>query len=86
MASASVFLHEVLDTEIFKYIADQLVQEAGIVPLLHCPTVDAIVEGNTIKGVITETKAGRAAILARRVIDATGDAASAGTTWPGTTC
>jgi len=73
-ASTTVFCHEILDTEVFKYIADQLVQEAGVVPLLHCPTVDALMEGDTIKGVITETKSGRAAILARRVIDATGDA------------
>ena len=31
-------------------------------------------EGSTIKGVITESKSGRQAILAKRVIDATGDA------------
>lgn len=31
-------------------------------------------EGDTIKGVITESKAGRQAIDAKRVIDATGDA------------
>jgi len=31
-------------------------------------------EGNTIVGIITESKAGREAILAKRVIDATGDA------------
>ena len=73
-ASLSVFLYEIIDTEIFKYIADQLVQEAGITPLLHCPTVDVIMEGDTVKGVITETKSGRQAILAKRVIDATGDA------------
>jgi hypothetical protein len=73
-ASLPIFLYQVLDTEKFKFIADQMVQEAGIVPLLHCPTVDVIMEGNTIKGVITESKAGRQAILAKRVIDATGDA------------
>jgi hypothetical protein len=73
-ASTTVFFYEILDTEIFKYIADRMLQEAGVVPLLHCPTVDPIVEGDTIKGVITESKSGRAAILAKRVIDATGDA------------
>ncbi len=31
-------------------------------------------EGGAIRGVITESKAGREAILAKRVIDATGDA------------
>jgi hypothetical protein len=73
-ASLPIFLYQVLDTEKFKYIADQMVQEAGIVPLLHCHTVNVIMEGNTIKGVITESKSGRQAILAKRVIDATGDA------------
>jgi len=73
-ASLPIFLYQVLDTEKFKYIADQMVQEAGIVPLLHCHTVNVIMEGETVKGVITESKSGRQAILARRVIDATGDA------------
>jgi hypothetical protein len=73
-ASQTVFFYEIVDTEVFKHIADQMVQEAGIVPMLHCSTVDALMEGDTVKGVITESKSGRAAILARRVIDATGDA------------
>ncbi len=63
-----------LDTDLFKYVADKMVQEAGITPILHCLTVNAIMEGATIKGVVTESKSGRQAILARRVIDATGDA------------
>jgi len=65
---------EALDAEMFKYVADQLVQEAGIVPLLHCLAVDAVMDGDTIKGIITESKSGRQAVLAKRVIDATGDA------------
>jgi hypothetical protein len=63
-----------LDAELFKVVADRLVQEAGIVPLLHTLVVDAVVEGDTIKGVVTESKSGRRAILAQRVIDASGDA------------
>lgn len=66
--------NKLIDTELFKYVADQLVQEANIEPLLHCYAVDAIMEGKTIKGIITESKSGRQAILANRVIDATGDA------------
>jgi hypothetical protein len=73
-ASLPMFLYQILDTEKFKFIADRMVAEAGIVPLLHCQTVDAIMDGDTIRGVITESKSGRQAILARRVIDATGDA------------
>jgi ribulose 1,5-bisphosphate synthetase/thiazole synthase len=65
---------QALDAEMFKCVADRLVQEAGIVPLLHCLAVDAVMEGETIRGIITESKSGRQAILAQRVIDATGDA------------
>jgi hypothetical protein len=65
---------DLLDTEMFKYVADQFVQEMEITPLLHCYVVDTIMEEKMIKGVITESKSGRQAILAERVIDATGDA------------
>lgn len=63
-----------LDAEAFKYVADVLVEEAGITPMLHRMVVAPIMDGNEIRGVITESKAGREAILARRVVDATGDA------------
>ena len=63
-----------LDSEGFKLVADRLVQEAGIHPMLHRQFVAPIMEGDTIRGVIVESKAGREAILAERVIDATGDA------------
>src|SRR5487761_2632407 len=67
-------LSHALDAEMFKWVADVLVEEAGITPLLHRLCVAPIIEGGEIRGVITESKAGREAILARRVIDATGDA------------
>jgi hypothetical protein len=73
-ASLSVFHFEIVDTEIFKFIADQMVKEAGIIPLLHCTIVDVIMAGNAVRGVITESKSGRQVILAKQVIDATGDA------------
>jgi ribulose 1,5-bisphosphate synthetase/thiazole synthase len=63
-----------LDSEGFKLVADRLVEEAGIHPMLHRVFVAPIMEGNTIRGVIVESKAGREAVLAKRVIDATGDA------------
>ncbi|MCS5593245.1 MAG: FAD-dependent oxidoreductase [Porticoccaceae bacterium] len=63
-----------IDGEAFKYVADVLVEESGITPMLHRTMVAPIVEGGVIKGVIVESKAGREAILAQRVIDATGDA------------
>jgi ribulose 1,5-bisphosphate synthetase/thiazole synthase len=63
-----------LDAEMFKWVADVLVEEAGVKPLLHRLGVAPIMEDGAIRGVITESKAGREAILAQRVIDATGDA------------
>ena len=63
-----------LDSEGFKLVADRLVAEAGIHPMLHRQFVAPVMEGRAIRGIITESKAGRQAILARRVIDATGDA------------
>jgi hypothetical protein len=63
-----------LDSEGFKLVADQLVEEAGIRPMLHRAFAAPVMDGDKIKGIITESKAGREAILAARVIDATGDA------------
>jgi ribulose 1,5-bisphosphate synthetase/thiazole synthase len=63
-----------LDGEMFKYVADVLVQEANVTPMLHRLCVAPIVRDGAIHGVITESKSGRQAILAQRVVDATGDA------------
>lgn len=63
-----------LDSEGFKLVADRLVEEAGIHPMLHRQFVAPLREGHTITGIIVESKAGREALLAKRVIDATGDA------------
>ncbi len=63
-----------IDAEGFKVVADVLVQEAGIHPMLHRSFVSPVMDSGAVIGIITESKAGREAILARRVIDATGDA------------
>ncbi len=65
---------EALNTELFKIVADTLVQEANILPIFHCTAVATVMEEDVIRGIITESKSGRQAILAKRVIDATGDA------------
>ncbi|MGI9317380.1 MAG: FAD-dependent oxidoreductase [bacterium] len=63
-----------IDSEGFKLVADKLVEEAGIRPMLHRLFAAPIMEGNRVIGIITESKAGREAILGKRIIDATGDA------------
>lgn len=63
-----------LDSEGFKLVADRLAEEAGVHVMLHRFFVAPILDGDSIIGIVTESKAGREAILAKRVIDATGDA------------
>jgi len=65
---------ECLDADFFKVVADHLVKSSGVRPLLHSYAVDVIMEEDTIKGIIMESKSGRRAILAERVIDCSGDA------------
>lgn len=65
---------ECLDAEFFKVVADRLIEESGVRPVLHCSAVDVIMDGTTIRGVVTSSKSGIQAIMAKRVIDCTGDA------------
>ena len=63
-----------LDSEGFKLVADRMVEEAGIHGMMHRSFAAPMMDGDAVVGIITESKAGREAIRARRVIDATGDA------------
>jgi hypothetical protein len=62
-----------IDAETSKLILDQMVQEAGIKMYFHSWGTEPIMDGNTVKGVIFESKSGRQAVLAKVVIDSTGD-------------
>ncbi|HEX2194229.1 MAG TPA: FAD-dependent oxidoreductase [Candidatus Limnocylindria bacterium] len=61
------------DPEALKFVSLQLIDEAGVTLRLHSTFVDAIVRDGQIRGGIFETKSGRQAILARVVVDASGD-------------
>ncbi|HVW29839.1 MAG TPA: FAD-dependent oxidoreductase [Polyangiaceae bacterium] len=65
---------QAINADLFKYVADVLVAESGVRPLLHAVVIDALMDGDTIVGAVTHSKSGRGAILAKRVIDASGDA------------
>lgn len=56
-----------------KIVLDELITEAGVRPLYHTFCADVLMEGPRLRGVVVENKAGRQAIVARAVIDATGD-------------
>lgn len=69
------------DPEVLKHELVSMLQAAGADLLLHVYITRALVGQGAVTGVVIETKAGRQAIRARIVLDATGDAdvaASAG--------
>jgi glycine/D-amino acid oxidase-like deaminating enzyme len=61
------------DPDALKMVCIDMLKEAGVKIRLHSWVVGSIVEDGTIKGVIVESKAGRHAIRAKVVIDASGD-------------
>ncbi len=68
-----VMYSAVVDPEILKAELNDMVLESGVDLLLHSWGTEPIMERNTARGVIFESKSGRQAILAKVVIDSTGD-------------
>jgi FAD dependent oxidoreductase len=65
---------EAINADMFKYVADKLVEESGVTPLLHAVAIDVVMDGDAVAGIITHSKSGRGAVLAKRIVDASGDA------------
>ncbi|MEG0099510.1 ribulose-1,5-biphosphate synthetase [Citrobacter freundii] len=65
---------QAINAERFKLVADTMLEQAGVRRVLHIAAVDVIKQDDCLKGVITESKSGRQAILANVIIDCTGDA------------
>lgn len=63
----------VIDPEMMKCVANDMALEAGVRPLFHAWFSRAYVEDGVVKGAIFESKSGRRAVLAKVVIDCTGD-------------
>ncbi len=66
-------INPTIDPEATKYVLEVMLKESGVMPLYHCWASNVIVESNTIKAVLLETKSGRVAISPKVVIDCTGD-------------
>ncbi|MBR4833441.1 MAG: FAD-dependent oxidoreductase [Thermoguttaceae bacterium] len=70
-----------LDAEAYKYLLVEMITEENIEVFLHSWAIDAIIDdepspetGNpVVRGVVIQTKLGPKAILAKQIIDATGD-------------
>ncbi len=63
-----------VDPEGAKYLMDRMVEEAKISMFFHCWGVDVVQDGHKVLGVVFESKQGRQAILAKQVVDCSGDA------------
>lgn len=63
----------IIDSEEVKDVALEMLEDVGVKILFYVFCSDVIKEGNDVKGVIIESKEGREAILAKTVIDCTGD-------------
>jgi ribulose 1,5-bisphosphate synthetase/thiazole synthase len=63
-----------IDPEVVKHELVEMLRHARVELLLHTLIVGSIIEESAVKGVLIENKAGRQAILAKTVVDCTGDA------------
>jgi hypothetical protein len=64
---------KMVDPELLKCILNDMTLETGVRMLLHSWSSAAVVDNNTVKGVIFESKSGRQAVMGKVIIDATGD-------------
>jgi hypothetical protein len=64
---------DVFDTEAMKYVLEQLMADVKADFWYHSPATEPVIDGDRVRGVIVESKSGREAVLARVVIDCTGD-------------
>ena len=63
-----------VDPEAAKVLMDRMARaEGNLEVVFHCWGVDVVQDGSAVKGVVFESKQGREAILAERVVDCTGD-------------
>jgi succinate dehydrogenase/fumarate reductase flavoprotein subunit len=61
------------DPEVMRLVLLELLEEAGARLLLHAQAAEPMLEGRRVTGVTFQAKAGRFAVRARAVVDATGD-------------
>jgi len=62
-----------VDPEAAKYLMDTMCAEAGVETFFHASGIDVIQEGDAVKGVVFSSKQGFQAVLAKEVVDTSGD-------------
>jgi len=65
------FVH--VDPEIMAMVLNETVDEEGIQCMLHTTYCDAVLEGDRVTGITVQNRAGRQAIMAKVIIDASGE-------------
>jgi hypothetical protein len=63
----------VIDPEAGKYVMEKMAIESGVKILYHTLATNVLMDGNTLKGIYIENKSGRSIILAKIIIDCSGD-------------
>ncbi|MES2697701.1 MAG: FAD-dependent oxidoreductase [Verrucomicrobiota bacterium] len=63
-----------VEPEAVKTVALQMLLEAKVDVTFHAFCAGVVMDGDTIRGIITESKSGREAVLGKIVVDCTGDA------------
>jgi hypothetical protein len=61
------------EVEGLKLLLDEMAEDAGVGLLYHTFFSDAVVKDGTVVGAVVQNKNGRQAILAKRIVDCTGD-------------
>ncbi|OFX30963.1 MAG: FAD-binding protein [Bacteroidetes bacterium GWF2_42_66] len=63
-----------VEPEAVKAVAFEMLKESGVEVLLYASFAGVVMDGNRLEGIIIESKSGREAVLAKVIIDCTGDA------------
>ncbi len=62
----------VVDTELYKLVTFEMMAEAGVYMCMNTLLVRAIMDGDRVKGVVAESRAGREVFYAKSFVDCTG--------------
>lgn len=63
----------IFDAEVMQRCVIETIEQAGVQVLMYAPVTDVVLDGQILRGLILQTKMGRALISAKCIIDATGD-------------
>jgi hypothetical protein len=60
-----------IDTELYKVVTMEMLNQAGVIMFLNTRVVGAIMDASHVRGIITESRSGREAVYAKSFVDCT---------------